>query len=432
MKIEKYSIGIGDRFGMEGVAQLRALQAAEEMGVSIVPVWNKSNREHTLIGTSPDDVRRAADSAVDTSGWAASYYVDADHIGIANVDRFLSASDFYTIDVADFIGKPPQTDLRNGFVSAIEPFVGDFSIPGIARKFRVSKTMIAAFIDKYSAAIAEAGKVYRYIEERKGKETFITEISVDEAANPQTPIELFFILALIAREDIPVQTIAPKFTGAFLKGIDYVGDIDQFTREFQDDLAVVAFAVERFHLPDNLKLSIHSGSDKFSLYPAIYSAIRKYDTGLHLKTAGTTWLEEVIGLAAAGGEGLQLAKEVYAQSFKRFDELAKPYLPVIHIDKMKLPSPKEVELWNSQKFVGTLRHDSSNAAYNVNFRQLVHIGFRVAADMGDRYKDLLREYRLEIEANVTTNLLDRHIVPLFLGKRMSKKSDEPASRTTDS
>ncbi len=432
MKIEKYSIGVGDRFGMEGPAQIRALQAAEDQGVSIVPVWNKSNREHTLIGTSPDDVRRSADAAVESCGWTSSYYVDADHIGLGNVDRFLSASNFYTIDVADFIGKPPGNDVREGSAAAISPFIGDLSIPGIPRKFKVSKSMIAAFTDKYAFAIAEAGKVYRYIEERKGKETFITEISVDEAAQPQTPIELFFILALIAREDVPVQTIAPKFTGAFLKGIDYVGDVNQFTREFQEDLAVVAFAIERFHLPETLKLSVHSGSDKFSLYPAINSAIRKFDTGLHLKTAGTTWLEEVIGLAAAGGDGLNLAKEIYAQSFKRFDELAKPYLPVIHIDRAKLPSPKEVDLWNSQKFVGSLRHDTSNTAYNVNFRQLVHIGFRVAADMGDRYRDLLRHYRREIETNVTANLFDRHIVPLFLGKRKPEKSGEAASRLVNS
>jgi len=89
-------------------------------------------------------------------------------------------------------------------------------------------------------------------------------VSFDEANSPQTPAELFFILAALAREQIPVATVAPKFTGEFLKGIDYVGDIKQFTREFEEDLAVLAFAKQTFGLPRSLKLSIHSGSDKFS------------------------------------------------------------------------------------------------------------------------------------------------------------------------
>ena len=101
-----------------------------------------------------------------------------------------------------------------------------------------------------------------------------------------------------------MQTIAPKFTGRFNKGVDYVGDLAQFEKEFNDDLAVIAFAVKEFGLPADLKLSVHSGSDKFSIYPAIRRAIRRTGAGLHIKTAGTTWLEELIGLASAGGEGL--------------------------------------------------------------------------------------------------------------------------------
>src|ERR1700690_1798609 len=106
MKLEKYSIGLGDRFGMEGAAQLRALQKAEQLGVEIVPVWNKSNREHVIVGTAPGNVRLEADEAVKACSWRRSYYVDADHIGLTTVDRFIPSSDFYTIDVADYIGKP--------------------------------------------------------------------------------------------------------------------------------------------------------------------------------------------------------------------------------------------------------------------------------------------------------------------------------------
>ncbi len=425
MNIEKYSIGVGDRFGFEGAAQLRALQKAGLRGMHIVPVWNKSNREHTLIGTLPDDVRRSAAASVQACGWTASYYVDADHIGVANVDKFLAASDFYTIDVADEIGKPSPHASIEAFVNAMSRFTGKLSIPGIEGELTVTREMLVDVAGRYLAAIEEAAKVYRYIAGKKGEGTFVTEVSVDEAARPQTPIELFFILAALAGARVPVQTIAPKFTGSFLKGIDYVGNIDRFAREFEDDLAVVAFAVRNFGLPENLKLSIHSGSDKFSLYPIMHRLIRKHDAGLHLKTAGTTWLEEVIGLAASGGAGLQIAKDIYAESFRRFDDLAKPYLPVIDIDRGKLPQPSQVASWTSEEFVETLRHNQSSQRYSVHFRQLVHIGFRVAAEMGDRYKSLLRTYRAEIEDNVTTNIYDRHIVPLFLG--LTNSSHRPAS-----
>src|SRR5512141_2574341 len=104
MVLEQYSIGVGDRFGHEGVPQLQALHLAMKEGVSITPVWNKSYREHTIIGTNPSDARKAADQAVAESKWTGSYYVDADHISLKTVDLFLTSSDFFTLDVADFIG----------------------------------------------------------------------------------------------------------------------------------------------------------------------------------------------------------------------------------------------------------------------------------------------------------------------------------------
>src|SRR6185436_4804153 len=140
-------------------------------------------------------------------------------------------------------------------------------------------------------------------------------------------------------EAIPVQTIAPKFTGRFNKGVDYVGDVAQFEREFNDDLCVIAFAIKRYGLPENLKLSVHSGSDKFSIYAPIHRALRRHDAGLHVKTAGTTWLEEIIGLAAARGDGLALAQEIYAEALAHIDELCAPYASVIDIDRTLLPGP---------------------------------------------------------------------------------------------
>jgi hypothetical protein len=261
--------------------------------------------------------------------------------------------------------------------------------------------------------VQEAGRIYRHIVEKKGRDHFVTEVSVDETDTPQTPVELFLILAMIAREGLPAQTIAPKFTGRFNKGVDYVGHLDQFEKEFDADLSVIAFAVKEFGLPETLKLSVHSGSDKFSLYPIINRLIKKHQAGLHIKTAGTTWLEEVIGLAESGGEGLEIAKEVYVSAYGRFDELTGPYSTVIDIDKAKLPAPESVTRWDSAKYVHTLRHVQSSPDYNLHFRQLLHVAFKAAAEMGDRYTNALRTNEAIIARNVTENLFDRHIKPIF-------------------
>jgi hypothetical protein len=197
--------------------------------------------------------------------------------------------------------------------------------------------------------------------------------------------------------------------------VDYVGDVVQFSQEFSDDVAVIAFAVGRYGLPGNLKLSVHSGSDKFSIYRPIREAMKKFDAGVHLKTAGTNWLEELIGLAEAGGEGLKLAKEIYAEAYAHRDELCAPYAAVIDIDAAKLPAPGEVNRWSSDQFVSALRHDPKSPAYNSSIRQLLHVGFKVAAKLGDRYLSLLRAEEPTIARNVTTNLFERHIKPLFLG-----------------
>jgi hypothetical protein len=237
---------------------------------------------------------------------------------------------------------------------------------------------------------------------------------MDETSAPQTAPQLLVILAALASEGIPAQTIAPKFTGRFNKGVDYVGDLAQFAREFHDDVAVVAFAARRYGLPPNLKLSVHSGSDKFSIYGPIRRALRRLDAGVHLKTAGTTWLEELIGLAEAGGDGLDIAREIYAQAWLHRQEWCAPYAEVIDIDPARLPSPDGVRRWSSAQYVSALRHDPSNPAYNPHFRQLLHVGYKAAATLGGRYLDALDRCRETVSRNVTCNLFERHIRPLFL------------------
>jgi hypothetical protein len=413
MKIGKYSLGIGDRFGHQGEAQLRAVVRAAAFGVEVVPVWNKSNREHTYIHSLPGDTRREADAAVEALSFSGDYFVDADHINLSNVAGFIDASDFFTLDVASKIGTAAPEEQIAAFIASCKKYSGILNIPGIGLPFNVSEELLTSITQKFLAAISEAGRIYNYIKDQKGPETFITEVSMDEVETPQTPVELFFILKMIAGQGIPLQTIAPKFTGRFNKGVDYVGDASQFEREFEQDVLVIDYAVKEFGLPDNLKLSVHSGSDKFSIYPIMGRIIKKYDKGIHVKTAGTTWLEEVIGLSLAGGEALELAKTIYKSALSRQSELCAPYADVIDIRQNELPTADQVDQWSSEKFANSLRHIPGHPDYNANFRQLIHVGYKIAAENGTKYTDLLSKHKDLVGKCVEENLFDRHLKRLF-------------------
>lgn len=402
----KFSLGMGDRFAQQGRAQLEACVMAQKSGVEVTPVWNKSHREHAIVGSRPADVRREADEAAAALGWRAAYFVDADHIRMETVDAFLEASDFFTIDVAESIGKPARAE-------ALDAFCGEAGDCGGA--FGLTAESVRRIAGKYLAAVEEAARIYRRIEAAKGRGSFITEVSMDETDSPQTPDELLVILAALAREGVPVETIAPKFTGRFNKGVDYAGDVAQFEREFESDIDAIRLAVDCYGLPANLKLSVHSGSDKFSLYPAIRRVLAKTGAGVHVKTAGTTWLEELIGLAEAGGAGLETAKQIYGEAFDHREELCAPYAAVIGIDPAKLPAPQAVAAWDSQRFVAALRHDPACPDFNPDLRQLLHVGYKIAAKMGGRYLEQVRACQETVSRNVTMNLYERHIRPLWLG-----------------
>lgn len=415
MHLPKYSLGMGDRFAHQAKAQLQACIMAEQAGVDIAPVWNKSNREHLIIGSEPTGTRAAADAAVRELGWTKPYFLDADHINLGTYERFVQPCDFFTIDVADNIGQRSDDAEIEKFAERHPELISSIAIPGVAEPFELDRAFVERTAKQFLAAVQHAAEIYRAVAAAKGNDDFVAEISMDETDRPQTPPELLVILAAVADEKLPIQTIAPKFTGRFNKGVDYVGDVPQFAKEFRDDIATLAYAIERYGLPANLKLSVHSGSDKFSIYQSIREALRDTGAGVHVKTAGTTWLEEVIGLAEAGGDALELACDIYAEAYAHADELCAPYATVIDIDRAKLPLPNKVEAWTSEQYVRVLRHNDADPYYNPDFRQLLHVGFKVAAKMGARYTDALRANDAVIARNVTANLFERHIRPLFLG-----------------
>lgn len=320
VSLERFSFGVGDRFARQARAQLAAFQKLATDGVDVVPVWNRSNRAHVFVGSDSQSVYAAAQAAVEALGWTGGWHVDADHVRLDTVDRFIPCCDFFTIDVADAIGRPAAQCDVTAFVARHPELTCTLNLAGASAPFTTTRAEVERVAANYHLAVQEASKIYRHIAATKGDLNFIAEISMDETDAPPTSPELLVILAALADEEIRIQTIAPKFAGRFNKGVDYVCDLGQFEREFNDDLDVIAHAIASYGLPDNLKLSVRSGSDKFSLYPIILRALARIGTGLHLKTAGTTWLEELIGLAEGDGDGLGLTRDIYKHALAHVEE----------------------------------------------------------------------------------------------------------------
>ena len=409
-ELGRFSFGTGDRFGKEGKAQLNAILKIQEDGIPVTPVWNKSNREHETVNTKPKSVLEEAKNAIKALNFTQDYFIDADHIDKDTVDPFLENSNFFTIDVAEFIGEQSISEDIVGFKKFFQQYLSSFNIEGIDAKIDISEADFQEMTKTFLFAMKKASEVYFYIKSKK-EERFFTEVSIDEVENPQTPTELFFVLAALAFYKVPVNTIAPKFTGNFYKGIDYEGDLDQFSKEFEDDLCVLKFVKSEFDMPKELKLSMHSGSDKFSIYPIINKLIKKHDSGLHVKTAGTTWLEEAIGLAESGEEAFKFIQNLYNEALDRYEDLTENYTEVLNIKKEKLPQKSAFE--NGAAFASALRHDQKNENYNPHFRQLMHCAYKIAGEK-DEFYSLLDSCRDKIEENVTLNLYERHLKPLYV------------------
>src|ERR1700744_5967377 len=135
LKLPKFSVGVGDRFAHQAKAQLSACVLAADAGVEVVPVWDKSNREHMIIGSEPSQTRAAADAAVKELGWTKPYFLDADHINLKTVERFLAPCDFFTLDVAEMIGKAARPEDVAAFVQRHPELIGRVTIPRIAEPF---------------------------------------------------------------------------------------------------------------------------------------------------------------------------------------------------------------------------------------------------------------------------------------------------------
>ena len=424
MRLDRYSFGVGDRFGSQGEAQLKAFLRMAEDGIRITPVWNKSDREHLIIGSSPADVRSEADAAVCRLKWAGPYFVDADHVTYKNVNKYIESTDYFTLDVSADIGGKADPKTISAFMkkSNLESSISNLS--WLEDPIIHDRQQLQKIVTRYWSAAREAKTIYELIKERKGRGRFITEVSLDETRDPMQPIDIFIFLSLMSHFDVPLQAIAPRFHGWFYKGIDYIGDIDKLAVELVNLDRILETASETIGLPSDLKLSIHSGSDKFSVYPILKQILVSGKRGVHVKTSGTTWLAELCGLAFSGGDGLELARTLYHQCIQRFSELTAPYSHLIDINRNRLPDPDTVAEWSGVEFSSALNHNPSDPRYNRHFRQLLHIGYKLAAERSSHYSRLLHDNAEMVGTWVTDNILENHLQQIFPDKTIPSPAED--------
>src|SRR5450759_2084589 len=170
----RYSLGIGDRFAHEAEAQLMAFVKATRLGVDVTPVWNKSNREHLVVGSEPAGVREAADAAVCAVGWRGTYFVDADHITATTLERFLDPCDFFTLDVAGSIGRPAADEAVEAFCARHPELAAGVKVDGIDALVSMSRETTVRVARHYLDAVKDAGQLYRLIVAHRGAGTFLT------------------------------------------------------------------------------------------------------------------------------------------------------------------------------------------------------------------------------------------------------------------
>lgn len=285
------SFGFGDRLGLATPGQIEALRHS---ALEIYPVFaQQSVRENTRTGRSPQQVMDDAKRAVEYAGWEKPWGADADHLkSVEDLTPFVKAGyTFFTIDPGEHVDNSADTNspevLRKKVsgadwekLSALYLFRNDEQAWGQFDTENLLKAQV-----KYGQAIQHTAKMFARLSQMK--DDFDFEVSVDETTSPTSPLEHYFIASELKRLGVNFSSLAPRFIGSFEKGVDYIGDL----RMLDEELAKHASVTAHF---GTYKLSLHSGSDKFSVYPLI---IKHWGGRFHIKTAGTSYLEALRVLA---------------------------------------------------------------------------------------------------------------------------------------
>lgn len=393
------SAGTGDRLGLATPGHVRAVRAVG----GIAPVYaQQSMRENARTGRTPQAVMDDAMWGILQEGWREPWGADADHLkSTDDVDLCVDAGyTFFTIDPGDHVDHAAHTDdldiLRAKFEALPWPRLNDY--PDAMRARYVGRRQViedpsheaftlafdeAALLRaacKYGRALAHTAELYAHLTQREHGALFELEVSVDETETPTSPLEHVFIASELSRLGVEWVSLAPRYVGRFEKGVDYIGDLDAFQREFAKH-AAIAQALGPY------KLSIHSGSDKFSIYPLMAE-----ETGrvAHLKTAGTSYLE---ALRAVAGVDPALFREILALAIDRYEEDRATYH--VSADAGKVPRPDALS-------------DAELATVLDLFdgREVLHVTFGSVLDtFGERLKRVL-----DANEEAHYDALERHFI----------------------
>jgi len=406
------SAGFGDRLGLATPGHARAARRFS----GIAPIFaQQSVRENARTGRTPQQVLDDAVWGLFQEGWRGPWGADADHLKTpADVDAFVAAGyTFYTIDPGDHVDNDAHTASLETLKDKIHALPWDeledtpeglheryldhrFEVEGFVLKF--DQTTLARAATKYGRAAAHTARMYRYLVGQMGEGGFELEVSVDETETPTSPEEHFFIASELRRLGIEWVSLAPRYVGRFEKGVDYigtsfsrtcsVGDLDEFERELAQH-AAIARACGPY------KLSIHSGSDKFSIYPVTAELTQ----GLaHVKTAGTSYLE---ALRAVARVRPALFREMLTFARARYETDRATYHVSAQLDNVPV-----------QKTLSDA--DLPGLLDQFDARQVLHVTFGSAMDQfGDRLLATLREHE-DVYYQLLESHFDRHLA-LFTG-----------------
>ncbi len=386
---EKRSFGLGDRLGIAGDGHLLAI-----MKTDVFPVLaQQSIRELKMTGRAYENVLDAATYAVFKNGYKGGFGADGDHLKTApDIEYALSLGfSMITLDCSDHIKGDIPDDLQSTITLSEEVkdrYLGKtFDVDGTSIHFDEASLLRAAYV--YDDAIGYTVKIFDTYLKATRPANF--ELSIDETATTTTPTEHYYVANELTRQGVILDTLAPRFCGEFQKGIDYIGPIPAFEK----DLDVHARIARHF----GYKLSIHSGSDKFSIFESIGRLTRG---NFHVKTAGTNWLEAVRVVAMKDPD---FYREIHRYAIKMFPEAQKSY----HVTT-NLSNIPDIDLLTNDQIPSLLDHDDA--------RQLIHITYGFILNKTDdqdvlvykdRFFELIRTYK-----DVYRDRLDTHI-----GKHLS-------------
>jgi hypothetical protein len=376
----KKSAGFGDRLGLATPGHVRAVRQFSD----IAPIFaQQSVRENARTGRTPQQVLDDATWGVFQEGWREPWGADADHLKTpADVDAFVAAGyTFYTVDPGDHVDNEAHTSARDALLAKTHTLPWDVleDTPQALNKRYLEKTfdlgegfelafseeILLRAAAKYGRAIAHTVRMYRHLASQT--QNFELEVSVDETETPTSPHEHFFVASELRRLGVQWVSLAPRYIGRFEKGVDYIGDLAQFEAEFVKHVAIAR------HLGP-YKLSIHSGSDKFSIYPII---ARHAGDLIHLKTAGTSYLEALRAIASIDPS---LFREILAFAHGRYGEDKATYHA--SADPAKVPAPDQLADSELTEVLGLF-----------DGRQVLHMTFGSVLDrLGQRLKEVLAQH----------------------------------------